>query len=277
MLAGRFPFEGSNQLATLHLLTAGLPPPPLPKVVPPVVEEIVRRALAHDASARFATAAEMHAAFEEALKEADVATSVHDLAAYVAEHAAARTATRKEAIALAIKSAAERSRVAALLDAHADATAVESAVTAPGVGEASVGTLATASLDTLEERVPKRKVARTWIASGTAAGVLLGLAGWAVRWAHPTATAPTATTASEVAPPPVAPETTVTQAVQAVEEAPSAEPTTEPAPSPASIAAAAHEPRKQPAKHVSSKPKPPAAPPPPPPAPRKRKTVDDGF
>jgi serine/threonine-protein kinase len=249
-------------------LTARVPPPPLPESVPAAVEAIVRCALTHDVESRYATAAELHTALEEAMKHAEVPTSVHDLASYVAQHTASRVAARKEAIALGIKSAAERSRVAALLDAHVEmTTAAESPVTAPGVGEASVGTLATASLDTLQESRPGRK-ARTWIATGTAAGMVLGIGGWAFRWAHPSAVAPATPAVVEEAPPAAAP------TPPAADDEPSSATATTPVSSAGESAAALARAPHKPVKRVVVKPKSAGSSSP---LPRKRKVIDDGF
>jgi serine/threonine-protein kinase len=114
-LAGRLPFEGANQLGTLHLLTAGKPPPPLPESIPSPVRSVVERALMHEASARFWSAAEMRSAIERAMVESGLTASTADVAAFVAEHLADRTARRREAIELALKAAAERERLNALL------------------------------------------------------------------------------------------------------------------------------------------------------------------
>ena len=114
-LAGRLPFEGPNQLATLHLLTSGKPPPPLPESVPAPVRAIVERALTHEAGARFASAAEMRSATERAMVESGLTASTADVATFVADHLAERTTRRREAIELALKAAAERERMNELL------------------------------------------------------------------------------------------------------------------------------------------------------------------
>jgi serine/threonine-protein kinase len=273
LLTGRCAFEGSNQLATLHLLTSGDPPDPLPSSVPRVVEAIVKRAMSHDVGRRYATAAELHAALEDAIREADVATSVHDVAAYLSRHMASRTASRKEAIALAIKSATDRSRVAALLDAHAETTkASDSTLTAPGSGEGSIGTLATASLDTLQEPRAKRKKTRTWIASASAGVALVGVVAATLR----------ATQAPDVVAPAATSNEPPENADSAVNEAISTPPVPtsqawaprEPAAA-ASSAPPARAPARPPPKHVVAKPKPPS-PATPASAPRKHR-VDDGF
>jgi serine/threonine-protein kinase len=114
-LAGKLPFDGPNQLATLHLLTSGKPPPPLPETVPAPVRAIVERALTHEAAARFASAAEMRSAIERAMVETSLTASTAEVAAFVADHMAERMARRREAIELALKAAADRERMNELL------------------------------------------------------------------------------------------------------------------------------------------------------------------
>jgi len=115
MVAGRPPFEGENQLATLHLLAAGNPPPALPKEVPEAVADVVRRTLKHDPDKRIATAAELQKAIEHAMSEAWVNTSTADVASFLADHLAERTRNRRKAVDLALKAAAEREKMLELL------------------------------------------------------------------------------------------------------------------------------------------------------------------
>jgi serine/threonine protein kinase len=115
MLAGRPPFEAENQLATLHLLASGRPPPALPKEVPEAVADVVRRTLKHDPEKRIATAADLQKAIENAMAEAWVTTSTGEVAAYVAEHLAERADNRRKAVELALKAAAEREKMIELL------------------------------------------------------------------------------------------------------------------------------------------------------------------
>jgi len=115
LLAGRPPFEGANPLATLHLLASGNPPPPLPADIPDPIARVVRHALAHSRDARPATAAEMQAAIERAMVEADVSTTIAEVAQFVALHLADRAAQRKQAIELALRAASERVHIKPLL------------------------------------------------------------------------------------------------------------------------------------------------------------------
>jgi serine/threonine-protein kinase len=113
LLAGKPPFEGANQLATLHQLTLGRPPAPIANLHPSV-QAIVTRALMHDPTKRFATALEMQSAIEKAMIEAKVPTSINDVAAYCAEHIGDRAVARRSSVETALKAAQERARLASI-------------------------------------------------------------------------------------------------------------------------------------------------------------------
>jgi serine/threonine-protein kinase len=115
LLAGHPPYEGENQLATLHLLTSGKPPIPLPPTVPAPVSAVVRKALSQDPERRFQSAAELQSALETAMAEGGLVTTTADVAAYVAEHMGDRADARRQSIDLALKAATERVRMQALL------------------------------------------------------------------------------------------------------------------------------------------------------------------
>jgi len=112
LLSGRPPYEGENPLATLHLLTSGEPPPPLPAHVPAPVARLVERALSHSPDGRPADADEMQAAIERAMVEANARATVADVAQFCALHLEDRASQRKRAIELALSAASERMRVA---------------------------------------------------------------------------------------------------------------------------------------------------------------------
>ena len=115
LLSGKAPYEAANQLATLHLLTSGRPPLPLPSSVPQPIAKVVRRAMSHDPDKRFESAAELQRAIESAMIEAGMATTTSDVAAYLDEHLSDRREQRRAAIALALKAAADRMRMVELL------------------------------------------------------------------------------------------------------------------------------------------------------------------
>jgi tRNA A-37 threonylcarbamoyl transferase component Bud32 len=115
MFSGKAPFEGENELASLNLLTAARPPPPLPPAIHPSIRAIVSRALSHDLDGRFATAGEMQAEMERAMVDAGLVTTTSSVAAFAAEHLAPYTRKRKEAVQVALAAAAERRRIRALM------------------------------------------------------------------------------------------------------------------------------------------------------------------
>jgi len=122
LLSGKPPYEGDNQLATLHLLGSGRPPVPLPSAVHPSIAAVVRKALAHEAENRYETAAELREAIEDAMIEAMVPTTVADVAAFSAEHLSERAERRRQAIDIALAAAAERKRVEDLLKPTSERT-----------------------------------------------------------------------------------------------------------------------------------------------------------
>jgi len=146
LLGGKPPYEGENQLATLHVLTSGNPPPPLPGRVHPEIAAVVWRALAHDPARRFHTAEDMQEAIEHAMIEANLQTTTADVAQFVNEHMADRALARKEAIDIAVHAAQERARVEELLRPARDSVspiapsrASHNALTAPAVPLAALG------------------------------------------------------------------------------------------------------------------------------------------
>ena len=119
LLAGKPPFETDNDIQTLFLLSSGRPPPPM-RDVHAAVASVVRRALSHAPSARFATAADMQQALEEAIVAAALVTPAATVAAYLAEHAGERAVKRREAIALGLKAAEEREKYAEIMRSNTE-------------------------------------------------------------------------------------------------------------------------------------------------------------
>jgi eukaryotic-like serine/threonine-protein kinase len=234
LLAGKPAFEGENHLATLHLLSAGRPPLPLPPSVPEAVSAIVGRALTHDPEKRYATAAEMQAAIETAMVEANLVTTTTVVAAFVQEHMAERSRKRKEGMDLALSAAAHREKVARMLErAGADSASghgvpdgsdlipVVDATYAtvllgsaaplidahgergPASSESSSATLGSALASPVPAGVPRKVGWRTTVLAGAALLAIGVAAGFAVR---PNSRMPWASASRPVmAPPTVAP------------------------------------------------------------------------
>jgi serine/threonine-protein kinase len=115
LFSGKAPCEGENEVATLiRLRTAQVPPDPLPSSVPTPIAAVIMKALGMSPASRFAMASEMQRALENAMVEADVATSTSGVAAFIAENAAESAQKRKSAIALGLKTAADRSSAGSL-------------------------------------------------------------------------------------------------------------------------------------------------------------------
>jgi serine/threonine-protein kinase len=133
LLTGRPPYEADTTLGTLHLLTSGRPPLPLPPLVPPAVAAVARKALTSAPDARYETAAALRDAMEAAMVEADIVTTQADVAAFLSQHVADRSAKRRQVIDIAISAAGERERVEAMLKPQNETT--DSDVTGLGTGE----------------------------------------------------------------------------------------------------------------------------------------------
>jgi serine/threonine-protein kinase len=110
LLSGRTPYDEKTDTATLLKLTSGKPPAPLPETVHPAIASIVERALRYEPDDRYATAAEMQAAIEGAMREARLSASAGDVAAFASPHLSERAESRRRAIEEALLSAAERER-----------------------------------------------------------------------------------------------------------------------------------------------------------------------
>jgi serine/threonine-protein kinase len=233
LLAGKPAFDGENHLATLHLLTSGRPPLPLPSSVHPAVSAIVRRALSQDPERRYATAAEMQDAIEAAMVEAGLVTTTTAVAEFVREHMAERSKKRKEGLDFALSAAAQRDKVARMLErAGADSSSGHdvpsdtgnsvpvvgatyatvlngsAAQAQPASAESSSATLGSA----LASPVPAAGVPRKlgWRAAVVASAALLAVGavlGVAARsnGGSPVAGAPPAVVADPVVPPPPTP------------------------------------------------------------------------
>jgi eukaryotic-like serine/threonine-protein kinase len=188
MLSGKPPYDGESDVQTLMALTSGLPPLPLPPAVPAAVAAVVKRALKPAPDSRFATAAEMQDAIEEAMVQAKLTTSVAAVASFLGQSASDRAQKRKDAIALGLKAAAERDRVAELMRSNAEVATGgmsdpgmrSSTTNLGGTGSHSApgrsvtgGTLGSAAVD-LSVAGPSR--GKTIALVGAAAGGVLGIA-----------------------------------------------------------------------------------------------------
>jgi serine/threonine protein kinase len=122
VLTGKPPFDADNTLGSLHLLTSGQPPPPLPPSVHPAISALARKALTTPPDKRFSSAAEMRDAIEAAMLDAKVFATAPDVASFVVEHLSERTAKRRQIIDIALAAAAERERVEEILKPSVERT-----------------------------------------------------------------------------------------------------------------------------------------------------------
>jgi len=170
---------------TLLALTSGLPPPPLPATVPGPIANLVRRALEPAPANRFATAAEMQQAIEEAMVATKVGTGTAAVAGFLSGHLAERARTRKEMIRLGLQAAADREMYASLLCSSVQtmATGATSRAMGDGLlpqalgpsGDSAVtgGTLGSAAMGLVPRRIARNRtsirVAVAATLTGTAA------------------------------------------------------------------------------------------------------------
>ncbi|MBI2391243.1 MAG: serine/threonine protein kinase [Deltaproteobacteria bacterium] len=111
LVAGRAPFEGPSQIASLTLLCGEAAAPPLGADVPRPVAELIAHALKKDRNKRFATCLELQRAIEHAAVECGLVATAGDVDAYATELLAARVEKRRQTVELALKAAAEREKL----------------------------------------------------------------------------------------------------------------------------------------------------------------------
>ena len=105
LFAGVPPYDGPNEVATLHKLTSGALPASLPSLVPAPVRAVIERALAYEPEARYATSLELNLAIESCLVEIGEPTTSGVVAQYTGNLLADRKAARKRAVDTALGAA----------------------------------------------------------------------------------------------------------------------------------------------------------------------------
>ena len=108
LFAGVAPYDGPNEVATLHKLTSGQGYAPLPRDVPEAICAVVDRALAYDPDGRFATALELNLALESCLLEIGEPTTTAVVAHYTGVLLSDRKSARKRAVDTALAAAHAR-------------------------------------------------------------------------------------------------------------------------------------------------------------------------
>jgi len=124
LLAGACPFDGDNDAARVIRAVTGNPPDPLPSSVPPAVAKIVLRALSREPGARFATAAELREALEDAARTTSQTATPEDVARYFAENLPDSLKSRKKMLERALAAAAEREHARELLSFERTMTSI---------------------------------------------------------------------------------------------------------------------------------------------------------
>jgi eukaryotic-like serine/threonine-protein kinase len=117
LLAGRPPYKEEQQLATLQLAMNGAPIPPLPANLPITLRTAVNRALAHEPSQRFQTAAEMGEALESLMRKLGVVTTHAQVGTFVQQALGEKFDARKKLVASALAEAANREQSRSALSA----------------------------------------------------------------------------------------------------------------------------------------------------------------
>jgi serine/threonine-protein kinase len=290
LLTGKPPYDADNTLGTLHLLTSGRPPLPLPPSVPAAIANIARKALTTAADARFQSAAQMRDAIEAAMYEAGVATTAADAAAFLNKQLADRTAKRRQVIDIALAAAAERQRVVEVLKPHAEKTgsgltssppsertiaeapaALRGGTIPDGTPSASQGTPAGTVASDVIELPPPRRTGLVVALVGLGLAAAAGVAFFTLR--------PTSAAATRPPPPvPTASAGAATASASASAAPSSAIPEVSFSDLPRASASATSPPPTLP-RQTWQAPRPPAPPPSPPtnPPPPTKKKIDDGF
>jgi serine/threonine-protein kinase len=157
-LAGMPPYDGENDVQTLLQLTSGRPPPALPSTVPDAIAAVVQRALSTGVDERFATAAEMQQAIQEAMLDANATSSAAAVSSFLGEHVAESSRRRKEAITLGVKAAADREKYEEMMRSNVRVTGATSrtGVSETGASRAG-GALSSTRVEGVGKRRPQKK------------------------------------------------------------------------------------------------------------------------
>ena len=177
LLAGKPPFDGDNDMQTLLQLTSGKPPPPLPQNVHPAVAAVVTKALTAMPDRRFATAAEMQLALQDAALEAGTTSSATAIASFIGDYVAEAGRKRKEAISLGIKAASDREKYAEMMRSNVRTTGAISSTGVSEPGSSRTGGTLGSSASAIDVAANHPSRTRTLLVAGVAVAAIVGLAG----------------------------------------------------------------------------------------------------
>jgi hypothetical protein len=250
LVLGRPPFEGDNDIAVLRQLLGGDPVPEAPATVPAPVRAVIKKVLVRDPTERYATAAEMREALEDAMTRLGLNATPATIERVCHEVLAERIIARKGLIEECLKAADERAKIR---ERRAALPHVDELVSTPGAGvhrgsderlrlsinfpiEVEAAETAAAVSAQSAVKAPRRTALFAFVLGLAALGI--GIAGWAYSGSGegsrssnaspgvpPSASAPAApppdsaapAAASASAPPPSAPSApSATSATQAV-------------------------------------------------------------
>jgi serine/threonine-protein kinase len=197
LVGGLPPFDADTKVASLMMRIEGKPPAPLPESMPQQVRDVIAKALMRKPEDRFASAAEMHRAIEEAMSACGAIATAADVAEFMKAHLVDSVDHRKRAVQAALDAAAERHKKSAQLAAPIDgprsapeldvveaglslgsATAVPGSHTTRAVAGARAGEETSAAPVAAPEprlQLARRFNARTGALAGSAAALLVVL------------------------------------------------------------------------------------------------------
>lgn len=125
LFVGSTPYEGDTDMARLHALLTGEAVKSVPNAPHPKVEALIIKALARDPKDRFATAAELRTAIEDAMVQMRIRATPEDVAAFLSKHTKERMEERKRLVKLAIDLAGKRDNIKDVLERDAQVRAVQ--------------------------------------------------------------------------------------------------------------------------------------------------------
>ncbi len=112
LITGALPFDSDNDVDVVRRLMSGEAPPRPGGAVPEAVDLILGRSLVRVQSARFATAASMHRAIEEAIDDIGVAATNEDVAEFVRSACPELEKKRRETVTKALTAVKTRATAA---------------------------------------------------------------------------------------------------------------------------------------------------------------------
>ncbi len=208
LLVGAPPFDAPNDAARIIRAVTGDPPDPMPSSVPPAIRDVVLKALSREARDRYATAADLRRALEDAARISSRAATTEDVAKFCGEHLAEFARARKKMLDRALAAASDRARAREALAFQPSASGSSPSLDPRGVlgnqEETSAGTIAHG----VAVVPPPTRPARRWgmvAAGGLGVLVLVGGAfAIGTRAARGTDAGKTGAAAASAPPPPVA-------------------------------------------------------------------------